>query len=165
MTGWTYKEAVGKPINKIFHIIQAKTRELALNPVERVLEEGIIIGLANHTVLIAKDSSEYQIADSCAPIRAENGELLGAVLVFRDVTEEYAQKQALMESHERYNQLAAQSKTIAWEVDEKGLYTYISNVVLDVLGYEPQELVGSFIFMTFFLMRIKNCCLHRQKRE
>ena len=151
LTGWEYPEAVGKPITEIFHIIQAQTREIAFNPVERVLKEGTIIGLANHTILIAKDGTEYQIADSCAPIKAENGELLGAVLVFRDVTEEYSHKQELEESHERYNQLAAQSRSVAWEVDEKGLYTYISDVVLDVLGYQSQELVGHLHFYDLLL--------------
>jgi len=65
------------------------TRELVPDPVEKVLEYGQIVGLANHTVLISKDGNEYQIADSGAPIRDENGNVFGVILVFRDVTEEY----------------------------------------------------------------------------
>ncbi|NCC63927.1 MAG: response regulator, partial [Spirochaetia bacterium] len=141
----------------------AQTRKQAVNPVERVLKEGVIIGLANHTVLISKDGSEYQIADSCAPIKAENGDLLGAVLVFRDVTEEYSQKQELEESHDRYNQLAKQSRTIAWEVDAKGLYTYISDVVEKVLGYQADEIVGRMHFYDLLLDEDKHLLLAQAK--
>jgi PAS domain S-box-containing protein len=163
LTGWAYQEAVGKPIDEIFHIIQAQTRERAFNPVDRVLREGAIIGLANHTILIAKDGKEYQIADSCAPIKGAKGELLGAVLVFRDVTEEYSHKQELEKSHERYNQLAAQSRSIAWEVDAKGLYTYVSEVVLGVLGYQSQQLVGCMHFYDLLLDEDKHLLLAQAK--
>jgi PAS domain S-box-containing protein len=163
LTGWTHHEAVGKPIYEVFNIIQAQTRKQAFNPVERVLKEGVIIGLANHTVLISKDGSEYQIADSCAPIKAENGDLLGAVLVFRDVTEEYEQRRLLAESHDRYNQLAEQSRTIAWEVDEKGMYTYISDVAENVLGYQSKEIVGRMHFYDLLLDEDKHLLLAQAK--
>ncbi len=89
LTGWTIKEAKNQPVSNVFHIINAKTRDSVENPVFRVLKEGKIIGLANHTVLISKDGTERQIADSGAPIMSENGDILGVVLIFRDVTEEY----------------------------------------------------------------------------
>lgn len=146
LTGWTSSEALGKPIQEVFHIIQANTREIAINPVERVLKEGKILGLANHTALISKDGLEYQIADSCAPITAENGTLLGAVLVFRDVTQDYLQRTALEASESRFNRLAKESRTIAWEVDAQGLYTYMSDVITAVLGYSAQEIVGKKYF-------------------
>ena len=142
LTGWTSNESVGKPIQEVFHIIQANSREIAINPVERVLKEGVILGLANHTALISKDGTEYQIADSCAPIKAENGTLLGAVLVFRDVSQEYLQRIALEASEARFNRLAKESRTIAWEVDSQGLYTFVSDVVTTVVGYTPEEIVG-----------------------
>lgn len=89
LTGWPEAQARGKPLKNIFHIVNAMTRKPVPDPVEKVLENGQIVGLANHTVLIGKDSNEYQIADSGAPIRDEDGNVFGVILVFRDVTEEY----------------------------------------------------------------------------
>jgi PAS domain S-box-containing protein len=98
LTGWTQAEATGRPVGEIFHIINQKTRQPATIPVLATLAHGSIKGLANHTLLIARDGSECAIADSCAPIRAPGGRVVGAVLVFRDVTEEYAAELALRDS-------------------------------------------------------------------
>lgn len=89
LTGWTIGEAKGKPLLEVFNIVNEITREPAEDPVGKALKTGNIVGLANHTALIAKDGSERSIADSCAPIRAADGNIIGAVLVFRDVTEQY----------------------------------------------------------------------------
>ena len=104
-TGWSQAEAVGHPVADIFHIINQQTRELAPIPVAATLAQGAICGLANDTVLIARDGSERPIADSCAPIRNRNGEVIGTVLVFRDISKEYAAKVALRDSEERYRTL------------------------------------------------------------
>jgi PAS domain S-box-containing protein len=98
LTGWATAEAAGKPIDEVFRIINAQTRETAVNPVFRAIREGVNVELANHTALIAKDGTEHQIADSCAPIRDVSGAVTGAVLVFRDVTEEYRKREELRES-------------------------------------------------------------------
>ncbi len=87
LTGWSRAEAMGRPLSEVFHIVNERTREPVENPALRALREGRIVGLANHTVLIARDGTERPIDDSAAPIRGESGALLGAVLVFRDVTE------------------------------------------------------------------------------
>jgi PAS domain S-box-containing protein len=97
LTGWTSAEARGRPVGEIFHIINKETRLPGKIPVMETLTNGVIIGLANHTVLIARNGSECDIADSCAPIRDNTGEVAGAVLVFRNVTAEYAVQQALIE--------------------------------------------------------------------
>ena len=86
LTGWSREDAYSEPLTNVFHIINEKTRNICENPVEKVLKTGRIIGLANHTALIAKDGSEKSIADSAAPIRNSRNEILGTVLVFRDVT-------------------------------------------------------------------------------
>ncbi|MBI5862649.1 MAG: PAS domain S-box protein [Rhodocyclales bacterium] len=99
LTGWTRAEATGRPVDEIFHIISQDTRKPAAVPVLKTLALGTIQGLANHTLLIARDGSEYAIADSCAPIRDRDGQVVGAVLVFRNVTEEYAVQQALRDSN------------------------------------------------------------------
>lgn len=98
LTGWNEDEAVGKPLKKVFKIINEETRKPVENPVERVLREGVIIGLANHTLLISKSGSETPIADSGAPVWNDAGEISGVVLVFRDQTKERAVQQAIMEA-------------------------------------------------------------------
>ncbi len=87
LTGWKSSEARGRPLREVFRIVNQDTRGPAENPAERALHEGTIIGLANHTVLIARDGTERPIDDSAAPIRDETGEVFGAVLAFRDVTD------------------------------------------------------------------------------
>ena len=98
LTGWTQAQASGRRIDEVFIIINKQTRCAATIPVKETLENGTIVGLANHTVLISKDGAERDIADSCAPIRDRDGRVLGAVLVFRDVTSSYAIQQALHDS-------------------------------------------------------------------
>ena len=102
LTGWRQSEAQGRPVEEVFRIINEVTREAVESPVARVLSEGIVVGLANHTVLLSKDGTERPIADSGAPIRAEDRETTGVVLVFRDQTEERAVQTALRASEERY---------------------------------------------------------------
>ncbi len=92
LTGWSSDEAVERPVDEVFNIINELTREKSNNPVERALREGLIVGLANHTVLIARDGTEHQVSDSCAPIIDADGKVTGAVLVFRDVSEEYRRR-------------------------------------------------------------------------
>ncbi len=87
LTGWTDSEAKGQPLDAVFRIINEETRQAVENPATRALQEGTIVGLTNHSVLIAKDGTERPIDDSVAPIRGKEGEVVGCVLVFRDVSE------------------------------------------------------------------------------
>jgi PAS domain S-box-containing protein len=90
LTAWRPDQAMGRPLDDVFRIVNEKTRAAVESPVTRVLREGVVVGLANHTVLLAKNGREVPIADSGAPIRNEQGDILGVVLVFRDQTEERA---------------------------------------------------------------------------
>jgi PAS domain S-box-containing protein len=101
LTGWTNAEAAGQPIREVFRIINVQTRETAENPVFRALRDGLTVDMANHTALIARNGAEYKIADSCAPIRDVSDTVIGAVLVFRDVTEEYQRREELREERRR----------------------------------------------------------------
>lgn len=86
LTGYSQEEASGKPISQVFNIINEITGEPCENPAEKVLATGAIVGLANHTALIAKDGTERTIADSGAPIKDRQNQVIGVVLVFRDIT-------------------------------------------------------------------------------
>ncbi len=88
MTGWDLEAAKGKPVGHIFHIINEETRIRTENPVFTCLDQKKTVGLANHTVLISKTGEEFGIEDSASPIRNGNGDVLGVVLVFHDVTEQ-----------------------------------------------------------------------------
>jgi PAS domain S-box-containing protein len=87
LTGWRREDAEGRACGEVFRIVNEQTRQPGKNPVQRALAEGVVVGLANHTVLIAADGTERPIDDSAAPIRYSDGRVAGAVLVFRDVSE------------------------------------------------------------------------------
>ena len=87
LTGWSAGEAHGQPLAHVFRIVNEETGEPAQDPVARCVSEGKIVGLANHTVLLSRSGGEYAIEDSAAPIYGRSGDLLGVVLVFKDVTE------------------------------------------------------------------------------
>ena len=105
MTDWTQSEAIGQPLHEVFRIINEYTRETAENPVSRVLREGQVVGLANHTVLISRDGREIAIDDTAAPIRDSDGRVTGVVLVFHDVTEKRKAEKALQEIEENFRSL------------------------------------------------------------
>jgi PAS domain S-box-containing protein len=87
LTGWTAAEAAGRPLSDVFQIVNEETRQPVANPALRALNEGVIFGLANHTVLIARHGAEIPIDDSGSPIRRPDGSLEGAVLIFRDISD------------------------------------------------------------------------------
>ena len=98
LTGWSQEEAQGRPLGEVFRIIHEETRQTVENPVQRVLREGIVVGLADHSLLLARDGTERPIADSGAPIRDDSGRISGVVLVFRDETQERAAQRAVAEA-------------------------------------------------------------------
>ncbi|MBE9006240.1 EAL domain-containing protein [Fortiea sp. LEGE XX443] len=87
LTGWSLAESLGLPLTEVFQIINEISREARENPVEKVLHSDAIVGLANHTVLITRNGRELSIEDSAAPIRTSDGQIVGVVLVFHDVTQ------------------------------------------------------------------------------
>jgi PAS domain S-box-containing protein len=105
ITGWSSGEAIGKRIGEVFKIVKEGTDTLAEIPVDRILRTGKVIGLANHTELIRKDGERIPIDDSGAPIRGRDGEILGAVLVFRDIVERREGERALVASERRAREI------------------------------------------------------------
>jgi PAS domain S-box-containing protein len=116
LTGWKEKEADGLPLSRIFVIVNQRTRAAVENPVDVVRRSGKIVGLANHTVLISKDRTEFHIDDSAAPILDVNASMIGIVLVFRDISERYASEAALMRA-EKLASAGRLAASIAHEVN------------------------------------------------
>ena len=143
LTGWTLAEALGRPVSEIFNIINKESRLSATIPVMETLAHGTVQGLANHTVLVARDGSECDIADSCAPIHGSDGRIAGAVLVFRNVSAEYAVQQTLRDS-------AALVQTILNTVVDGIITLRASNGTIEsvnpaaehMFGYSAAELGG-----------------------
>jgi PAS domain S-box-containing protein len=104
LTGWKEDKASGKKTEDVFHIVNEETLSEVENPIKRVLLEGVIVGLANHTLLISKDGKQIPIADSAAPIKNTKGEITGVVLVFRDQSEERAAQKSLAESERKFRE-------------------------------------------------------------
>ena len=113
LTGWTTTDAAGLTLEHVFHIVNEETRQPVANPAIRALEEGVIVGLANHTLLVARDGTERPIDDSAAPIRGNVGAIRGAVLVFRDIKDRKQAEDALKEADRRKDEFLA---TLAHEL-------------------------------------------------
>jgi PAS domain S-box-containing protein len=112
LTGWD-EEATGRPLEEVFRIVNEQTRQPADSPVSRVLREGTVVGLANHTALVARDGTVRPIEDSAAPVRGDDGAVVGVVLVFRDATERRAAEAALRDADRRKDEFLA---TLAHEL-------------------------------------------------
>ena len=143
LTGWTQAEARGRPVDDVFNIIHKETRKPARIPVADTLAKGTAHGLANHTVLIAADGSECDIADSCAPIRDRDGVMIGSVLVFRDVTGEYAAQQALRDSNALIQTvLNTVGDGIITLLASGGVIATVNPAAERMFGYSAGELMG-----------------------
>ncbi|HNH89395.1 MAG TPA: EAL domain-containing protein [Thiobacillaceae bacterium] len=112
LTGWQVQAATGLPVEQVVVLLGEDTREPAVNPISRCRAEGRVVGLANHTLLIARDGREYAIDDSAAPILDRNGTLIGVVMVFRDVTEtrELARQMRWQVTHDRLTGLVSRQE-------------------------------------------------------
>jgi PAS domain S-box-containing protein len=134
LCGWLLVEAAGLPLSEVFKIVNAETRETVANPVKKVLENGEIVGLANHTILISRHGIEYQIADSAAPIKTKEGEVNGVVLVFSDVTENYAAQKLIEENEDRFRSLL--------ENLEAGIVVHAPDTSVMIINNKGAELLG-----------------------
>lgn len=141
LTGWKSGEATGQPMARIFHIINEETRAAAVNPVDRVLQEGIAIELANHTALVSKDGMEISIEDSAAPIKDASGKISGAVMVFHDVT----QRRRAREAQLRLAAIVENSDDGIVGKTLNGIITSWNNGAQRIFGYAAEEMIGQSI--------------------
>ncbi|MCB1769847.1 MAG: PAS domain S-box protein [Candidatus Competibacteraceae bacterium] len=141
LTGWKLASASGRKLSEVFHIVNAHTRARVVDPAEKVMASGKVVGLANHTVLLANDGKEYQIADSGAPIRAPDGRIIGVVLVFRDVTENYVQEQKLRESEKQLRKITANVPGVVYRFEctpeHRCATTFVGESLRQWFGLEP----------------------------
>jgi PAS domain S-box-containing protein len=142
LCGWSLAEAKDRPLAEVFNIVHSHTRQPVEDPVQKVLDSGVMVGLANHTMLIARHGRTYQIADSAAPIRDRAGVTTGVVLVFSDVTEKYAQSEKLRRSEELLSEMARQVPGVLFQFyarsnGQKGLY-YISEKSETLFGIRAE---------------------------
>ncbi|MFT5755487.1 MAG: PAS domain S-box-containing protein [Alteromonadaceae bacterium] len=142
LTGWSFIEAKNKPVDVVFSIIDASTRKMVSSPIEKVLKMGRTVYLSNHTTLISKDGSEYQIADSAAPIRSGNGAILGMVLVFNDVTEQYQLRQVAIKHKKHLQAIMDNSPAVIYVKDVKGRFTFVNKRFEQFHNIERKKLVG-----------------------
>lgn len=148
LTGWKETDAVGCPIEDIFCIINEDSRLKVECPVPRILQEGVIVSLANHTLLISKRGAEIPIADSGAPIRDDEGKIVGVVLVFRDQTAERAMLRQMHESRERFRRAVENIPDVVVIYDRNLKIQYVNDAmfqvsqrpVIDFIGFTDAEI-------------------------
>ena len=141
VTRWPELQAMGRPLEDVFRIVNEQTGNPVENPVTRVLREGRVVGLANHTVLLTPDGSRLPIDDSGAPIRTEAGDLSGVVLVFRDVTE----RRRAEEAESRLTAIVHSSDDAIVSKNLNGIVRSWNPAAQRLFGYTSEEAIGRSI--------------------
>jgi PAS domain S-box-containing protein len=149
LTGWTLDDAVGKPLDLIFQIFHEETRAPVDNPISRVLRDGKIVGLANHTVLVAKDRTERPIDDSAAPIQSKDGEIMGAVLVFRDISDKRNAEREVRDAGEQARTILESITDAFYALDGDWRFTYVNRQAEKLLDRTKEELLGNVIWNVY----------------
>jgi PAS domain S-box-containing protein len=145
LTGWPQAEAAGRPLEEVFRIVDERTRAPAENPVARVLREGVAVGLANHTLLLARGGAAIPIDDSAAPIRGAAGKFLGVVLVFRDITSRRRDELAQM----RLAAIVESSDDAIFSKDLDGTILSWNAAAQRIYGYTAAEMLGQSVVRIF----------------
>jgi PAS domain S-box-containing protein len=146
LTGWTLDEAAGQPLNSVFRIINEESRQPVESPTVRALREGVVVGLANHSLLIAKDGTERPIDDSAAPIRNDKGEVAGVVLVFRDISERRRQEQHIQDALTYADNIIATMREPFLVLDKTLRVQTANRAFYQTFRAEKEETEGRFIY-------------------
>jgi len=143
MTGWSQGEAVGKPLHEVFNIVNEETRVTVESPVIKAIRQDAFVGLANHTLLLVRDGIERPIDDSAAPIRDENGNIVGVVLVFHEISKRRQAEQLLETSEIRYRRLfeAAHDGILILDTSTRRI-TDVNPFMMGLLDYPREHFIG-----------------------
>ena len=142
LTGWPLSEARGMALQKVLRLSNSRTGEAVADPVAKVIESGTVVGLANHTALTSRAGMKIQIEDSAAPIRNAAGQLLGVVMVFRDVTQKYELEAKRAESENLFRGLVESIGEGFQSFDKNWNFTYINRYGALLSGNTPETLIG-----------------------
>ncbi|TIH13751.1 PAS domain S-box protein [Marinifilum sp. JC120] len=170
LTGWSVADGIGCPLSEVFKIINAVTSHPCANPVDKVLESKGVVGLANHTSLISRSGEEFQIADSAAPVFDDLGEISGTVLVFRDVSEDYRQREELRRLRNYLSNIIDSMPSVLVGVDAEGHVTQWNMTAEKVTGVSADDAQGKSLVSVFPRMasemdKIKESLRTRQPRS
>lgn len=146
LTGWKEREAVGLKLEHVFPIKSEVTGKKVVNPVKRVLREGVVVGLANHTMLVARDGTERPIADAGAPIFDAAGRIAGVVVVFRDQTTERAAQSALQDARDFAESVIATIREPLLVLDEQLEVVAANRSFYKVFRVQPRETIGRKVY-------------------
>ncbi len=141
LTGWSINEAHGQSVKTVFSVLNALTHEPIENPIDQVMANGETIHLSNHTTLISRDGTQHQIADSAAPIK-DGDHILGMVLVFNDVTEQYKLRQAITISEQKYQALTTIVPVGIYYTDQQGQHLYVNEKWSEITGITAKDAIG-----------------------
>jgi len=145
LTGWSTGDAAGRELSSIFKVIDGETRIPAANPADRALQDGVATALASHAVLVAKDGAQRPIDDSAAPIRDRDGNVIGCVLIFRDITDRRRSEHELQRSEQDLRDFFDNATVGLHWVGPEGVILRVNQAELDLLGYARDEFVGKNI--------------------
>jgi len=154
LTGWREEEAVGKAASTVFSILNEISRNPYTSPVDQVIATGKVVAFTNHTLLISRSGREYPITSSAAPVENGNGDPMGVVLIFRDVTQCRKFEKALRISEKWFRDITMTMGELVWEFDTNGIFTYMCSAVEQVLGYEHREFLGRPFWEFTFLEQV-----------
>lgn len=138
LTGWSYAEAVGRPIREVLQIVTEDTLESAVNPIDRALADGVIVKLTSQSRLVSRSGADIPIEDSAAPIKNAAGQIIGAVMVFHDVSERRQKEIALSHSEARFRLLSEVAPQMLWTTDPAGNLDYHNERLETYIGRDNQ---------------------------
>ena len=142
LTGWKEQEAIGRHVEDVFTIVSEENEEKIINPVDKILKEGLTKEMANHTLLITRIGERVPISDSGAPVKDANGKITGVVLIFKDQTDERNLRNQLIESENLFHNLTEQSPMGIFRTRSDGYTTYVNPRWCEISGIASHEALG-----------------------
>ncbi len=142
LTGWTNADAMGRPLEEVFQIVNEHSRKSVENPAIRALKDGITVGMANHTILIAKGGAESFIDDSAAPIISKDGKISGCVLVFRDISHRIQSEKSIRDSESRKTAMFEAALDGIISIDQEGTIIEFNASAERIFGFRREVAIG-----------------------